>query len=279
LAGDTLRAALEATLKVTPQHINRLIRKRSNEQYLTRRLATLSIARDVGVNITRYATDEEMATLRGIEQQSVPDAPMGRPPPRALPARTKAAVERTTARDKPRSRPKPKDARKVVVIHGRDKRIRDALFQFLRAIGLDPIEWGQAMKATGKAQPSIPETVDSAFREGAAVVVLLTPDDLVVLAPRLRRPKEPKVETTRTGQARPNVFFEAGLAFGSYPNATVLVRVGEVKPFSDISGLHITALDNSPQKRSEFIEKLRLAGAAVDIDGKVDWYTEGHFEI
>lgn len=218
--------------------------------------------------------------VRSIERQAVPGAPPTTPPPApAMRAKTRAAVERTTTRDKPRPRPKPKDLRKVIVIHGRDKRIRDALFQFLRAVGLDPIEWGQAMKATGKAPPSIPETVDAAFREGAAVVVLMTPDDVVVLAPRLRKAKELKQERTRMGQARPNVFFEAGLAFGLYPTATVLVSVGEVKPFSDVSGLHITRLDNRPQKRSEFVEKLRLAGAAVDIEGKVDWYDEGNFEI
>jgi predicted nucleotide-binding protein len=274
-----MRAALEAKLKFTPQHINRLIAKRSNEQFLTRRLAALSLARDSGINIGRYASDEEMAALRGIEAQAITDPAPAAPAPRVLPSRTRAAVERTTARDKPRPRPKPKDDRKVIVIHGRDKRIRDSLFRLLRAIGLDPIEWGQGMKATGKAQPSIPETVDAAFREGAAVVVLLTPDDLVTLAPRLRRANEPKIEMIRMGQARPNVLFEAGLAFGMFPNATVLVRVGDVKPFSDVSGLHITRLSNSPQSRSELIEKLRLAGAAVDVEGKVDWYTEGDFEI
>lgn len=280
MASDPLRAALENKLQFTPQYVNRLIAKRSNEQYLTRRLATLSLARDAGINIGKYATDEEMATLRGVKRHPVLDpAPTSAASAPALPARTRAAVERTTARDKQRRRPKPKDARKVVVVHGRDDRIRDALFRFLRAVGLDPIEWGQGLRATGKPQPSIPETVDAAFREGAAVVVLLTPDDLVVLAPRLRRSKESRQETTKMGQARPNVFFEAGLAFGLFPDATVLVRVGEVKPFSDVSGLHITRLGNDPKSRSEFVEKLRLAGAAVDTQGKGDWYTEGNFEI
>jgi predicted nucleotide-binding protein len=277
---DPLRKALDERLGVSSRHVDRLIQRRANEQFLTRRLAMLSLARDANVNISRFATDEEMATLRGAERRDGPKAdpvmPAATP---ALPSRTKERLERTTARENQRRRPKPKDPRKVVVVHGRDKKVRDALYQFLRSIGLDPIEWGQAMKATGKAQPSIPETVDAAFREGAAVVVLLTPDDIVVLAPRLRRPKEPKQETTRMGQGRPNVFFEAGLAFGIYPDATVLVSVGDVKPFSDVSGLHITRLDGGTAKRLEFIEKLKLTGAKVDIDGKMGWMTEGNFEI
>lgn len=74
MAKDPLRAALDEKLKFTPQHVNRLIRQRSNDLYLTRRLATLSLARDAGVAIGKFATDEEMATLRGIERQAVPEA-------------------------------------------------------------------------------------------------------------------------------------------------------------------------------------------------------------
>jgi predicted nucleotide-binding protein len=281
VAKDPLRAALDQKLKFTPQHVNRLIRQRSNDLYLTRRLATLSLARDAGVAIAKFATDEEMATLRGIERQAIPEADASPSPavPRALPARTVQRLERTTARENPRRRPKPKDPRKVIVVHGRDTTLRDALYAFLRAIGLDPIEWGQGMNATGKPTPSIPQTLDAMFREGAAVVVLLSPDDLVVLAPRLRRPKESKKETTRLGQARPNVFFEAGLAFGIYPDATVLVSVGEVKPFSDVDGLHITRIDGGIQKRWELVGKLRRAGAKVDVEGKDMWMTAGDFEI
>jgi predicted nucleotide-binding protein len=281
VAKDPLRAALDEKLKFTPQHVNRLIRQRSNDLYLTRRLATLSLARDAGVAIAKFATDEEMATLRGIERRAVSetDVAPASAAPRTLPARTVERLERTTARENPRRRPKPKDPRKVIVVYGRDIKLRDALYAFLRAIGLDPIEWGQGMHATGKPTPSIPQTLDAMFREGAAVVVLLSPDDLVVLAPRLRRPKESKRETTRLGQARPNVFFEAGLAFGIYPDATVLVSVGEVKPFSDVDGLHITRIDGGIQKRWELVGKLRRAGAKVDVEGKDMWMTAGDFEI
>jgi predicted nucleotide-binding protein len=278
---DPLRSALDEKLKFTPQHVNRLIRQRSNDLFLSRRLATLSLARDAGVAIAKFATDDEMATLRGIERQAVPEA--GASPstevPRALPVRTVERLDRTTARENPRRRPKPKDARRVIVVHGRDTKLRDALYTFLRAIGLDPIEWGQGLRATGQPTPSIPQTVDAMFREGAAVVVLLSPDDLVVLAPRLRRPTDSKKERTRLGQARPNVLFEAGLAFGMYPDATVLVSVGEVKPFSDVAGLHITRLDGGFQKRWELIGKLRRAGAKVDVEDKEMWMTAGEFEI
>ena len=56
-----------------------------------------------------------------------------------------------------------------------------AIFAFLRAIGLAPVEWSQAVAATGKASPYISEVIDSAIETAQAVVVLWTPDEIVSL--------------------------------------------------------------------------------------------------
>lgn len=40
------------------------------------------------------------------------------------------------------------DRRKVFVIHGRNESARKGLFDFLRSIGLDPIEWSEAIRLT-----------------------------------------------------------------------------------------------------------------------------------
>jgi predicted nucleotide-binding protein len=270
-----LRDALNKKLTVGRRRINQLIAERENRHLISRRLAMLALARDSGINVGRYASDEEKATLRSLERNGRPEAAPAQAPAPA----TKAAVERTVARAKPTSKAKPVDRRKVVVVHGRDRAIRDALYEFLRAVGLDPIEWGKAMRATGKAQPSIPQIVDAAFLIAAAVVVLLTPDDLVVLRQRLQKRNDPEYEKRQAGQARPNVLFEAGLAFGLHPDATILVQVGSVKPFSDVSGLYISRLDNNPEGRTELVDRLRIAGAAVDIEGKVDWLRAGDFDM
>lgn len=44
-----------------------------------------------------------------------------------------------------------KDKRKVWVVHGRNLKARDAMFAFLRAIGLEPMEWGEVLALTGKS--------------------------------------------------------------------------------------------------------------------------------
>jgi predicted nucleotide-binding protein len=38
------------------------------------------------------------------------------------------------------------EAKKVFVVHGRDSRLRDDFFSFLRALNLQPIEWSEALR-------------------------------------------------------------------------------------------------------------------------------------
>ncbi|HRE01624.1 MAG TPA: nucleotide-binding protein, partial [Ilumatobacteraceae bacterium] len=74
--------------------------------------------------------------------------------------------------------PSPADPRKVFVVHGRNALARRGLFEFLRALDLDPIEWSEALHMTGQASPYIGNVLDAAFGAAQAVVVLQTPDDV-----------------------------------------------------------------------------------------------------
>ena len=71
---------------------------------------------------------------------------------------------------------KPNTSR-VFVIHGRDEEARRALFDFLRAIDLKPIEWSMAVALTGKPAPFVGEILDAAMGYAQAIVVLFTGDD------------------------------------------------------------------------------------------------------
>jgi predicted nucleotide-binding protein len=164
--------------------------------------------------------------------------------------------------------------KRVFVIHGRDERLRVGVFTFLRALGLEPLEWIKAIQLTGKPSPFIGEILDAAFKHAQAAVVLLTPDDEARLREDFVQPSDPPYEKVLTGQARPNVLFEAGMAFASHPNETVLVQFGNVKPFSDVAGRHVVHMDNSGKKRQELASKLRTAGCSVDMDGS-DWHSDG----
>jgi hypothetical protein len=54
----------------------------------------------------------------------------------------------SSASDRPAADPK-----KVMVVHGRDEVARRAMFDFLRALGLTPLEWGSLVAGTGKGAP------------------------------------------------------------------------------------------------------------------------------
>lgn len=125
--------------------------------------------------------------------------------------------------------------RRVFVVHGRNLEARDAMFAFLRSVNLDPIEWSEAVSFTGEGSPFIGQVLDRAFSEAMAVVVLITGDDLARLDPRFLTDDDPDYEKKLTPQARPNVLFEAGMAFGRHPERTILVRLGNSRAFSDVA--------------------------------------------
>lgn len=171
------------------------------------------------------------------------------------------------------STPEP---RTVFVVHGRNVHARNALFDFLRALGLRPLEWSQALKLTGEGSPYIGQVLDHAFAAAQALVVLLTPDDIAYLRREYAsRDDDPELEPTP--QARPNVLFEAGMAFGRYPRRTILVEMGTLRPFSDVAGRHAVRMDGTAEKRTELAERLRTAGCEVD-NGGTDWLTAGNLQ-
>lgn len=172
------------------------------------------------------------------------------------------------------------DPKKVYIVHGRNEKARRAMFDFLRSIGLDPIEWNQAIKSTRKATPFIGEVLDRAFEDARAVIVLITGDDVAKLKDRYIKPDDPDYEKKFTPQARPNVLFEAGLAFGRCSDRAILVILEKetTRPFSDIYGRHLVKLSNKPESRMSIIDRLKTAGCAVDIEGKEDWMHTGDFE-
>jgi predicted nucleotide-binding protein len=171
------------------------------------------------------------------------------------------------------------NTKRVFVVHGRFERIREDMFSFLRIIGLEPIEWEEAIRFTGKGAPFIGEILEKAFNEAQVILVLLTPDDKVKLRQELYKKGESREEREFRHQARPNVLFEAGMAFGNIPNRTILVQIGDVKKFSDVAGRHIIKFDGSEKSRMDLISRLKTAGCNVNIEGVNKWRETGDFNL
>jgi predicted nucleotide-binding protein len=172
----------------------------------------------------------------------------------------------------PKTAPSAPDPRKVFVIHGRNEPARRGLFEFLRAIGLDPIEWSQAIAMTGAGSPYIGQVLDAALAAAQAIVVLQTPDDVAYLHPSLAAPDDPECQPMT--QARPNVLFEAGMAIGRAEDRTVIVEMGKVRAFSDIHGRHVVRMDGSMAMRQELANRLKTIGCDVNTSGH-DWHLAG----
>ena len=163
----------------------------------------------------------------------------------------------------------------VFVISGRNDDARRELFALLRAVHLQPKEWGHALREARSGSPFIGEVVKQALGSADAVIVLMTGDDVAKIRDELLNENEEKEKLT--SQPRPNVLFEAGMAFGVKPDHTIIVQLGEMREISDIIGRHVVRLDNSFDKKKELIDRLADAGLDVDNRGN-DWTKIGDFE-
>ena len=174
--------------------------------------------------------------------------------------------------------PRRVDDRRVMVVYGRDGEARRAMFDFLRALGLDPREWSRLVAETGKAAPYVGEVLERAFERAAAVVVVFTPDDEAKLRDKFIKASDPDYERHLTPQARPNVLFEAGMAFGLHPTRTVLVELGRLRPFSDVFGRHVVRFDGSDEPLRDVARRLKTAGCRIDDNGD-DWADPTRFPL
>ncbi len=262
---------LKKTLGLSLPRIYKLIDEKVRENHLPRHLAAIVLASERDINISKFSSEEDLATIRSTAQKAIP-SPVIVPPVSSV--TSKRSPKNLVHKTKVVSR----RGNRVFVVHGRNDSARKAVFEFLRALGLQPIEWIQAIKKTRRPSPYVGDILETAFREAAAIVVLLTPDDEARLKKSLRKAKDPAFEKKLTGQARPNVIFEAGMAFGRNPNSTVIVELGNLRPFSDIAGRHIVHLSNQATTRNEFATKLANAGCNVDMSGN-DWLDAGDFSL
>lgn len=166
----------------------------------------------------------------------------------------------------PSRSPKGRGTGRVFVIHGRDIEARDAVFDFLRALGLTPLEWERMVRATGSTVPSLKEVITEAVRGADAVVALLTPDDIVELHPSLREAAD-GADERGSCQSRPNVLLELGMALALHPDSTIILELGAMRRPADLGGLNYIDVDLSGKWLNKVANRLEGAGCPVDRTG------------
>jgi predicted nucleotide-binding protein len=260
-------------LGVTKAQVYARIQQVHSQTFLDRHIAALKLAADEGINIHKYSTPEERNQLRGAVNAATGT---GQPVWPVVSADERVSgVKRATTGKKPLKAPKAKD-NTVFVVHGRNEPLRKSMFDFLRALGLNPREWGHALLTAKGANPWTLEVIDAAMAKAQAVVVLFSPDDEAKLKDEFCGKNERRTEGKLKGQPRANVIFEAGLALGRHFKKALLVQVGEVRGFTDILGKHIPKLTNDPAKKNDIANRLAKIGCKVDTSGD-DWRNTGDF--
>jgi predicted nucleotide-binding protein len=257
---------LEKVLQIGRRQLNARITNLANSQRVERVTAALLLAADNGIPIDRYSTAAERAAMRGASTS----------PQIAVQSQSANVTARVRAKRPTKLKAKKSEDNLVFVVHGRDNELTKSMFDFLRSIGLRPLEWEKAILLAKDNNPHIQQILDEAMAQVQAVVVIFSPDDDAMLTPSLRGRREPRSETILQGQPRSNVLFEAGLAMGRHADKTMIVQVGTLRGFSDIFGRHVTRLTNAQDKRNDVINRLEKIGCKVDRRG-VHWMTTGDF--
>lgn len=166
------------------------------------------------------------------------------------------------------------DRKKIFIVHGRNTDFKSKICEYLRLIGLTPLEWEMLITDT---TPFTFNVVEQGFKEAQAVLILLTGDDEARCVEKYWLDDDEDYEKNLTPQPRLNVIFEAGMALALYKERTIIIRYGRQRKFTDIEGMnYINFSDISAAKAvSMFKTSLnkRLANCGCDIDTKTnnDW--------
>ncbi|MBL7259411.1 CATRA conflict system CASPASE/TPR repeat-associated protein [Paractinoplanes lichenicola] len=152
--------------------------------------------------------------------------------------------------------------RDVFVIHGRDRRTREAVFGLLRALDLLPLSWEQIVGRTGKPSPHRDDVVNEGFAAGPGALVVITRED------------SNSVDT--------DVLIRAGRALALQPDRTILVVIGDVPRMGDLESREKVCLtEDTAEARALFqhqvAQRLRTVGYPVDTTG-TEWLDASRFD-
>jgi Predicted nucleotide-binding protein containing TIR-like domain/Effector-associated domain 1 len=175
-------------------------------------------------------------------------------------------VQHRIQRDKASHRVDGGKGAMVLLVEGRDRKASVRLRGVLHVLGIQAVEWSDAVEWTGMPHPDAPEVLRAAARHVTAIVVLLTGDDESKLRREFCADHERAVEGVPLPQARSGVLVRAAMARALYPTTTVLVQYGRLRPVADLP-LPVM-LDDSAESFHVFARTLAAAGCAGASAGK-----------
>jgi hypothetical protein len=241
--------AIERKTGLSRSQVNRRISDEMRTRHLPRRIAAISLASQLRLPLTRFASDDDLAQLRGVAPARNIEAA---PTPEAMPLKPVARPGKT--------RIKPTKDNSMFVVHGRDAALNRDMYAFLSSIGIGDV-------------------IKQAMEKVQGVMVLFSPDEEAKLTSKLATDGDKRKNLHLKGfQPRPNVILEAGLALGAHSDKTILVEVGNVREISDIAGKHLVHLSNSFAARKRLADRLESKlRFKIDLTGTT-WQEIGNFD-
>jgi predicted nucleotide-binding protein len=165
---------------------------------------------------------------------------------------------------------------RVFIIHGRNQLLVDELRKWLDAMGLDAKGFDE-LRADMRGSPTIMDVVQKGIDEADAVLALFTPDEIAFLRPQLQTQHDKEVDRMRW-QARPNVIFETGLAFGlAGRDKTLILVAGDLDLFSDVGGVHYMRVPQDAAQRETLRRTLVAMGLNVRLTA--EHHKRGDFAV
>jgi predicted nucleotide-binding protein len=169
------------------------------------------------------------------------------------------------------------DSKKVFIIHGRNVDARGQMGIFVRSLGLVPINFADLRASLG-GTPTIADIVESGMNQAQGVIALITADEYAAVRPDYRYAHDQPDDVARL-QARPNVIFEAGMAFGKDRKRVVFVLLGNPKLFTDVAGIHVLRPTNDPSGDRAVLRSTLWQGMGCEVEPhSTDWMKAGDFE-
>ncbi|RJO61704.1 hypothetical protein C4544_02010 [candidate division WS5 bacterium] len=164
----------------------------------------------------------------------------------------------------------------IFVVHGRNIKLRKAMFDFLKAIGLEPMDWDTLRKLTGQGAPTTLDVVRTGMSKAYAILVIWSPEERVHLLPSFWGTHTRNSDRKYYNQPRPNVILEAGMAISLKPDKVIFVHLGEVRDVSDLDGLNVIKWDNDLIDRNALMRSLESIGCNVQLSDD-SWKSVGNF--
>ncbi|HEY7417275.1 MAG TPA: TIR domain-containing protein [Ktedonobacteraceae bacterium] len=174
------------------------------------------------------------------------------------------------------AQPEQNSTQNVYVIYGRNIVMRDAMHDFLDALGLQPVT-KEAVVNSLKGSPFAANILHTIFESAKAIIVLFTTEEYARLRRELQKPIGKKEAEEFRPQPGMDQIFEAGYALGRFSKRTILLQIGQVELFSDLDGRYMPNFTGKEGERRNLINRLISIGCTLQID-ESRWRSAGNFQ-